>query len=430
MDVRELTTQPQPSFYALQPFKRALADELGGEAAVARFAALAGYADGWRAERLALGSLRDHARADALAYEVVAPSRELTFDPPSIFARPDVESRQMRTRELFFCALENVVVPCKSSFVLAPERGLALFDYQGEELGQLPYDLDVDPVAFAPTDDEITAYVGRGAYDEPLDRAFALTGLHSFNFGHWLQELLPKLLACVDRPGFESVTVLVDEQMPEQHREALELILPSGHPVVPLGPGEAVRVRELWTCSTPMYAEVGTRPGEPSLDEVLPLDGDAFSELVDKIDTRLRAAEKPGTSKRIYLARKETQHKRLVNAGETSEWFRQQGFDVYEPASLSFAEQLARVRGADVIAGPEGSAFYLAFWARPGTTLAVLDNPYTDQWWPIADICRARGLRLSILVGEVVRHESSYVKYSDYEIDLGQLPSFLADAAV
>lgn len=426
LDVKTLVTQRQPSFYALQPFKHALADELGGEAAVERFAEHAGYSDGWRAESFALASLLDFARSDALQYDAVASSRELMFRPPPVLGRGEGESRRMRTRELFFCALEDVVVSCKSNILLVPSQGLALVDYQDAELAQIPFDLDVDPVVFAPTEERITAYVGRGAFGHTLDRALDLTGLHSFNFGHWLVELLPKLLVCLDRPGFESVTVVVDEQMPQQHREALELLLRPGHPVVSLGPGEALRVRELWTCSTLMYAEIGTRPGEPSLDEVLPLDGDAFNSLVGKLEPLLLAAERPGTPKQIYLARKDSQHKRLVNRAEAEEWFRQTGFDVYEPASLSFAEQLARVRGAEVVAGPEGSGLWLAFWARPGTKIAVLDSPYVDQWWPIVDLCRARGLELSILVGEVVRHESSYVKFSDYEIDLTQLPAFVA----
>jgi hypothetical protein len=423
-----MVAQRQPSFYALQPLKHQLAEELGPERAAAQFAELAGYEPGWGVRTFGVAGLRDFALEHALEYEVVAESRDVVLAPPSVFGEVPGTPLPMRTRELFFCVLADAVIACKSGFVLIPEHDAALLDFQNDELSQLPVDLDVDPVAFAPTGDGITALLGRGAFaGASLERALDLTGLHSFNFGHWLTEFLPKVLVCIDRPGFDSVPVVVDEQMPVQHREALALIIGPEHPVVALKPREAIRVKELWACSTVMYFEIGTKQGEAELNEVLPIDGAAFAGLLAKIEPRLSAVTPHDGPERIYVSRKDSQHKRLVNRVEVERWFAGQGFDIYEPASLTFAEQLARVRGAEVIAGPEGSGPWLALWARPGTAIGLLDNPYIDQYWPIAELFAPLGIRLSTLVGPVVRVEPSYVKFSDYEIDVDALPAFIAD---
>jgi hypothetical protein len=45
--------------------------------------------------------------------------------------------------------------------------------------------------------------------------------VNSYNFGHWLLELLPKVWACLGRPGFKSVPFLIDWQIPPQNVEAL-----------------------------------------------------------------------------------------------------------------------------------------------------------------------------------------------------------------
>ena len=65
-----------------------------------------------------------------------------------------------------------------------------------------------------------------------MSRAFSLVGVNSYNFGHLLGEFLPKLLALRGRPGFGSVPILVDEQMPPQHREAIELFAERGQSIV------------------------------------------------------------------------------------------------------------------------------------------------------------------------------------------------------
>jgi hypothetical protein len=136
---------------------------------------------------------------------------------------------------------------------------------------------------------------------------------------------------------------------------------------------------------------------------------------------------RPDSAKRIYLTRKESQHKRLVNAAAVQEWFADRGFEIYDPASLSFSEQLARVQGAEVLVAPEGSAPWLGFYGSPGTRIGLLDNPHVDEYWTYELLCRRLGLHLSILTGPVVRVEPSYAKFSDYEIDIERLPAFLDD---
>jgi hypothetical protein len=162
-----------------------------------------------------------------------------------------------QTRTFFRCVLDDVIVPGKSNLLLC--SGRALLDFQGAELDELPLDLDVDPAVVEARSRALTVLVPEAP--QVIDEALSLVGVHTYAFGHWLHEFLPKVWACLGLPEFASLPIVVDAQMPTQHREALELFAGPHHPIVVLGPGQGLRVKRLWTCSMIMYLPPGPLPG-------------------------------------------------------------------------------------------------------------------------------------------------------------------------
>ena len=178
-------------------------------------------------------SLHEYARARGAGLEELAPARPvLVPDTPCHGVEPG-PSVEAVTRAFFSCVLEHAVVSCKSSIVYVGTQ--ALLDATPQELALYPLDLDVDPTVVGPVGDELLAVTGAGARGPEVPAALSLCGVHSFNFGHWLLEFLPKVWAVAGRSGFRGVTVFVDEQMPPQLREALLLFLPAGNEVAAWG---------------------------------------------------------------------------------------------------------------------------------------------------------------------------------------------------
>lgn len=50
---------------------------------------------------------------------------------------------------------------------------------------------------------------------------------------------------------------------------------------------------------------------------------------------------------------------------------------VVYPEDMPFIEQVRLLRNAQYVVGPEGSAMFLLFFARPGTKLCILNHTYT-----------------------------------------------------
>ncbi len=426
LEKEERGGQPRHWFYT--DIKAALCTRLGPEEAALAFTEMAGNRFG-EARSTRLCGLLDFASSGAADYEELSAARPMRIPPPPTFGEAVSEGFDSHTRTVFFTTIDDAVVSSKSNLILAGER--ALLDYQGDELDRVPIDLSTDPIVFgvareaAVDGQRVTASVEHGGTRKPtFESALTLVGVNSFNFGHWLLEFLPRMWIAGDRPGFEEIPVLVDERMPPQNFEALRLFLGPEHPISVVGRGEAVRVERLWTCSTLVYVPLAQMWGTVAEHSPMVGDGALLAEYAARVLPALDPPDSEPAPARIYLARKDSQHRHLENRHAVEGWFAAQGFEIVDFGGLSFSEQLRLVRGAEVIVGPDGSSLMMTMLAGPGTRIGVLDNPYLEdnEWYGL--VCEELGQPLLYMIGDVVREDPNYRFRSSYEIDVNELPAF------
>jgi capsular polysaccharide biosynthesis protein len=405
--------------YAFAPFKRALRDRIGREAAALQLAAVRGPTGPRVAVRRRLEPLIDHARQSGRDYEELIAAGPAPPTPLRLLGAASTEPEMRRTRTLFACVLEDVIVTARSSILLHGER--ALMDIQEDELTSVPHDLADDPLVASDRGEDVILL-------EPADRdalrrvpeAVWLTGVHTVAFGHWIIEYLPKVWALMERDGFGAVPILVDARLPPQHLEAVRLFAGDANPLIVLDGYESVRVDRLWVAST-----VGYLGGE-SRRVRLGMDDDAWSSLLERIAPTLESIDTAGAPPRLHLTRKPKQHRRLLNAADVGGRLEAAGFVGRDFAEETFTDQLRLVRGADWIVGPSGSALLMAIFARPGLRLgALVPRGLSDVAW-IGQACRRLGIELTAIVGDAVPHEQ-YAFLSDYRIDLDVLDAYLAE---
>ncbi len=95
--------------------------------------------------------------------------------------------------------------------------------------------------------------------------------------------------------------------------------------------------------------------------------------------------------RKIYLARRSTLHRKLINCAEIETIVDESGFDIVYPEDLSFGEQVKLVRSARYVLGPDGSALFLLFLARPGTRAAFLCHEDIVEYPPMTAVIEAVG---------------------------------------
>lgn len=423
---------PAGGMYGLQPMKRQLASQIGPSAAAGVFAEAAGWGAGWSAVRLPVVGLESHAFAHGRELQILSPAQSLVAPALEGPGGTIIPAMPVNTRSVFFCELVNAVVMTKSNIIVCD--GKALLDALPHERASVPLNLDVDAsvIAHEPIGSSGNEFVWSLVADAARQRFFptalSLLGVHTYAFGHWMTEFLPKLWMCMERDGFPDVPVLVDDRMPKQHFDALRYFLGQQHPVVVVPYGSQVHVGSLWCCSMPSYFPVGPHSDADFTyqDGLLNVDGRFFRGLLDSaLAKAVRPQEVTAACSRLFLSRGEGLHRRLVNADAVEHLFEENGFECHDFSTLEFLEQLALIRSAEMVAGPDGSAFMMTYFGRPGLRILCLCGPNVEDHQMYTMVTRELEQRYDVVVGEFEGRTSIYSGMSDFRIDPAQALAWL-----
>ena len=113
-----------------------------------------------------------------------------------------------------------------------------------------------------------------------------------------------------------------------------------------------------------------------------------------------------GTFERIYFSRTQVEKSRLANEVEVEKLFAQNGFEIVHPQNYSLDEQIKMVRGAEILAGPQGSALHWSLYSNTCQSVLSLGYPSLLQ----RGICFSRGQEYSELRGKRPRNAERRVR--------------------
>jgi capsular polysaccharide biosynthesis protein len=128
---------------------------------------------------------------------------------------------------------------------------------------------------------------------------------------------------------------------------------------------------------------------------------------------------------RVFLARKDFRHRKLVNRDVIEAIAKQRGFALVYTEDLEFIEQVRRLRNARFVIAPEGSALFLTFFAQAGLRLCILNNPETEGLAVYDGLLAGMGVEITVVTGPEVKKHHELANYSDYRIDETRFSGFL-----
>jgi len=327
--------------------------------------------------------------------------------PPTTAGVPPPAGVRGVTRGAYVTRVPNARVFGRSAAIAMDD--CVIHDYEAHELPESIMAMDLDLAFLKWSDDEVWLIHTEPSREIP--EAFgALLGPLTGHFGDWLSVYLSKYFTALAGGLPPDVPVLVDRHMPARNLEALEVLSRGRCRTIAIDPYETVRVRELW------YAPE-MRSGPPERWRA------AVAQMRDGA-----ADVAPGRAERVFLGRSPqfARHK-LVNDGAIEALARDRGFEVVYAERLAFADQIATLKGANYVLGPEGTAMLLNFFASPGTKVCILTNPAVDPLSGAVGIYRELGLDVTIVTGPSVAGGRDPVGafYDDFAIDERALAAFL-----
>lgn len=209
------------------------------------------------------------------------------------------------------------------------------------------------------------ALVRRGL-EESIRSGFFLGGNGSFNYYHWLVEILPKLQFLPTSTELDALPLLVPVEVSQAPtmREALDRFAP-GREVIYLDPEVTYRIAHLVYVSNINSCPFNLLPGRTYKVADFAYRAEAVEFLRRPLAVELQSASvAPHRSRRVFLAR--GNERRGYNEDEIIQICARRGFDVARPERLSFEAQARLFAGADFLVGPTGAAWANVVFASSG----------------------------------------------------------------
>jgi hypothetical protein len=406
--------------------KHLLQEALQSEAAFDAYREALNIGPAVRVERRRIGALLDAAKAEASELHIFHQGGEhVLCKPPQIVGPGTAPQIEGVSRTVFAACFQNAIAHSRSGAI---ELGAALcFDIEREELDSLPVDMVFDPLVFGRNGHEVEAIIDRRATTTiKVDRAWSLMGINSVSFGHWMIEGLLQFIGVLKNLKLEGMPILIDQQMPPQHRESLELLGRGGFPIIEVPRWLRVEARQLWRASNWFYSphllltDQGLDPGHL----VMPM-----SEVADlyrfaaKILDEVSAVG--GHEKQTFVARTSSRHRRIANFSEVEAFLQSQGFSLVFPEQHSFGEQIRTVRESHNIVVQSGSAAHSLLLARPGTKACYLTHPAFPIIALFSELMKHVEVEMKIVSGPFEMKVEPYLDQSDYRIEVDRLKQAL-----
>jgi capsular polysaccharide biosynthesis protein len=199
---------------------------------------------------------------------------------------------------------------------------------------------------------------------------FLVTG-GEFNYGHYLLDCLASLLAVEELGLLAACPPLAPPLRPWQ-RNLLALAFPG------------LTVRQ----TRAPLVRLGEAAFSTTLDHFLHRPNGLLLKLRDRILARAPAS--PG-AKRIYVSRRAYPMRVMVNEPALEAALQARGFTVIRAERLTPAEQIALMRGAEVVVGATGAGLANALFAPEGAKVfEVLPETFAN-WW-LRNLCHLAGV--------------------------------------
>lgn len=315
---------------------------------------------------------------------------------------------------------------CAGSDVVLLPNGMALSDNLTHPLGELVnYHFD--------------AWIAMGATsqlvlrDLPADMiagtVISLLGAAVKFYGHWLLDTLVRFRSLEALPEAASADLLVDDEMPETHFEALRLMLGSDRRIHRISRGRCVQAERLLLAGPEVFFPHVLRYGAPSLPSVAPSAAGGLAYLRERMHAAVAARPaRPGG--RLFVRRRSAT-RRVVNEDLLSEILvRDWGFEELRPETLCFGEQVQRFRDAAIIVGAQGSAMSNCVFCTPGARVVSLCSSFAANFPSWADALERLGIQHCFVVGEAVADSHPLQIQRDLHVDSSHLIQALEQLGV
>lgn len=211
-------------------------------------------------------------------------------------------------------------------------------------------------------------------------------------YAHWIMDALPRLFG-FERLGIDDMKILVPQELTAWQEETVRMLGLDPERFVPIG-NRDVRVQFLY-----LPSHVGS-PGN--------LHPWGCRWLRERL---LGAIEPKRRDRRLYVTRRRSTRRRVVNEDAIEPILRDFGFEIVETENLGMREKAQLFAEAEMVAGPHGAGLTNILFAPPGCRVVEIFDPghVNVLYYSLADLLDQPygGLFGTASGGSMSRHQAT-----------------------
>jgi capsular polysaccharide biosynthesis protein len=267
----------------------------------------------------------------------------------------------------------------------------------------------------------------RGAHEqmETLPAAISLIGSASANYVHWLTETAPKLALIDEIEDYADLPLVIDAELHPNILESIHCLNQRRRDLIPIRRGQVCQVDKLVMVSPVAYVPFDYRPGikldelemDPSWAMFVPR---GLSLLRQKLVSRF-TVEGTASAKRLFL-RRTSKFRQMQNAVEVEALLHEYGFQIVEPETLSFADQVRLFSRAEMIVGQAGAALGNMIFAPKDCHVVILSawSPLSIYYY-FSNMATMQGQRCSFVLCDTTGIDDSHPAHKGFNVDIHTL---------
>lgn len=254
---------------------------------------------------------------------------------------------------------------------------------------------------------------------ENIDEGFFLAGIGSFNWYHWLIEILPKVMYLKDAP---TKTILVSENLQKYSTmlESLKALIGDSFEIKILKKNKNYRVTKLYYVN-----EVNYYTFDVSFTSRVSLDGvyfrnDVLKKMSNKIQSHITFSNKP-LSKRVFIYR--GNYRIPKNQPALLSLLKKYEFEVVKMETLSFSDQIKLFQQAEIIIGMSGAAFSNIIFSTPATHFISFLPSTLNEFSCFSNIAQIFNLDLRYVIYPIGNDQPQNT--NEFEIDIIKIENYI-----
>jgi len=262
---------------------------------------------------------------------------------------------------------------------------------------------------------------------EKIKKGIFLGGNGSYNYYHWLVEILPKVqFLSLLPPSYADYPLLISENVERiaTFKETLDL-LSTDREVVMLKEDLSYVVGTLVYIDAPSSFPINFRTGVRFSLSYTHISGDSIRYIRKAALERIKTfkQQEVACSKRIILCRKE--ERRNYNENDVFECLARFGFEKVYLGELSFDEQVAVVHQAEWIVGPTGAAWTNLIFCQPGAKCLCWMAEESGDFSAFSTISHLVGADMQYITYKTDARSTGELYRKDYAVDVSKIAKWL-----